>query len=380
VSPQREWFEKDYYKVLGVSESATQKDVTRAYRKLAKENHPDANPGREERFKEISAAYDVLGDAERRKEYDEVRRMGAGGFGGPGGFGAGPGGPGPAGGYRFEGDLGDLGSLFGDLFGRGRGGAGGRSGARGTGPQRGTDLEAELHLSFEDAVHGVTTTVNLTSETACSVCRGSGAEPGTIPTVCPTCGGAGVTTDNQGMFGFSAPCPTCAGRGRIVEKPCHNCGGSGTERRPRTVKVRIPAGVQEGQRIRMKERGGPGRNGGPAGDLYVTVHVGAHALFGRKGHDLTLAVPVTFPEAALGADITVPTLEGGPVTLRIPAGTKSGRTFRVKGRGVPYGKSVGDLLVSVEVTVPVRLTAAERKAVEDLAAASDGSPRAHLGV
>jgi molecular chaperone DnaJ len=373
VAPQREWFEKDYYKVLGVPETAPQKDITRAYRKLAKENHPDANPGREERFKEISAAYDVLGDTDRRKEYDEVRRMGpmAGGFGG---------GPGGGASFRVE-DLGDLGDVFGGLFGRMRGGGGQRGGSpRGTGPQRGADLEAELHLSFEDAVHGVTTTVNLASEATCSVCAGVGAEPGSSPRPCPTCGGAGVLNDNQGMFGFSTPCTTCSGRGRIIDKPCHGCQGSGIERRPRTVKVRIPAGVQDGQRIRMKERGGPGRHGGPAGDLYVVAHVGGHALFGRKGRDLTLTVPVTFPEAALGADITVPTLEGAPVTLRIPAGTRSGRTFRVKGRGVPAGKGHGDLLVTVEVAVPTRLSDAERRAVEELAAASDESPRAHLGV
>jgi len=370
MAPQREWFEKDYYQVLGVAEGATQKEITRAYRKLAKENHPDANPGREDRFKEISAAYDVLGDAERRKEYDEVRRMGpmASGFGGaPGGAS-----------FRVD-DMGDLGGIFGDLFGRMRGSARGGP-SRGSGPQRGADLEAELHLSFEDAVQGVTTTVNITSEAPCSVCAGVGAEPGSNPRPCPTCGGAGVVNDNQGLFGFSTPCTTCAGRGRIIDQPCHNCRGTGTERRARAVKVRIPTGVQDGQRIRMKERGGPGRHGGPAGDLYVTVHVGSHPLFGRKGHDLTLTVPVTFPEAALGADITVPTLDHGPVTLRIPAGTRSGRTFRVKGRGVPNGKAHGDLLVTVEVAVPARLSDAERRAVEELAAASNDSPRSHLGV
>ena len=373
MAPQREWFEKDYYQVLGVAESATQKEITRAYRALAKENHPDANPGREDRFKEISAAYDVLGDAERRKEYDEVRRMGpmAGGFNGAGGFG-GPGGTT----FRVD-DLGDLGDLFGGLFGRSRGGP---SGSRGSGPQRGADLEAELHLSFEDAVHGVTTTVNLTSDATCSVCAGSGAEPGSTVSTCPTCNGAGVVSDYQGPFGFSSPCTTCGGRGRVVEHPCHNCRGTGVERRPRSVKVRIPPGVHDGQRIRMKERGGLGRHGGPAGDLYVTVHTGSHPLFGRNGKDLTLTAPVTFPEAALGADITVPTLDDGPVTLRIPAGTRSGRTFRVKGRGVPHGKGHGDLLVTVEVAVPARLTDAERRAVEELAAASDESPRAHLGV
>ena len=376
MAPQREWLEKDYYKVLGVPEGATQKELTRAYRKLAKENHPDANPGREEQFKEISAAYDVLGDADRRKEYDEMRRLGARGANGPGGFGGfGAGG----GNVRVE-DLGDLGDLFGGLFGRGAGGGQRRGPSRGTGPQRGADLEAELHLSFDDAVHGVTTTVNLTSETACSVCHGSGAEPGTAPRTCPTCGGAGVTTDNQGPFGFSSTCTTCNGRGTVVERPCSHCLGTGTEKRPRAVKVRIPAGVKEGQRIRMKERGAPGRHGGPAGDLYVTAHVAEHPLFGRKGNDLTLSAPITFPEAALGADITVPNLEGSPVTLRIPPGTRSGRTFRVKGRGVAAGKHPGDLLVTVEVAVPSKLSDAERKAVEDFAAASAESPRAHLEV
>src|SRR5438067_5520816 len=267
MAAQREWFEKDYYQVLGVSETASQKEITRAYRKLAKENHPDANPGREDRFKDISAAYDVLGDPDKRKEYDEVRRLGpmAGGFGGPGG--AGPFGGGTT--FRVD-DLGDLGDIFGGLFGGGAGGGRMRSRAsRGSGPQRGVDLEAELHLSFEDAVHGVTTSVNLTSEATCSVCAGSGAEPGTKVSTCPTCGGAGVVSDNQGLFGLSQPCPTCAGRGRVVEQPCRNCSGSGVERRPRSVKVRIPAAVQDAQRIRMKERGGPGRHGGPPGALYV---------------------------------------------------------------------------------------------------------------
>jgi molecular chaperone DnaJ len=375
MAPQREWFEKDYYKVLGVPEHAPQKDVTRAYRKLAKENHPDAHPGREDRFKEISAAYDVLGDAEKRKEYDEVRRLGpaAAGFGGPA---PGRGGPGGGSTFRFE-DAGDLGDLFGGLF----GGGGRRRSARGAGPQRGADLEAELHLSFEEAVHGVTTSVNITGEASCSVCHGSGAAPGTMPHTCPTCAGRGVVADDQGMFGFSTPCPTCAGRGVVVESPCATCGGSGVERRPRSVKVRIPVGVRDGQRIRMKERGEPGRNGGPAGDLYVVVSVAAHPLFGRKGDDLTLTVPVTFPEAALGADVVVPTLDGPPVTLRLPPGTRSGRTFRVKGRGVPKAKGPGDLLVSVEVAVPASLSDAERQAIEALAAATDGaSPRAHLGV
>jgi len=384
AQPQREWFEKDYYKVLGVPESATDKEIRRAYRKLAKEHHPDSNPGHEETFKEISAAYDVLSDDEKRKAYDEVRRLGpmAGGFGaGPGGAGPfGPGGAGP-GGFTFTtedlGDLGGIGDLFGNLFG---GGGGGRRRGQQVGPRRGDDLETELHLSFLDAVNGVTTTVNLTSEMACHTCHGSGAAPGTTPVVCPMCGGRGAVEDNQGPFSFSRACPQCNGRGTIVESPCPTCKGSGVERRPRQVKVRIPAGVDDGQRIRLKGRGGAGRNGGPPGDLYVIVHVAAHNLFKRKGKDLLLTVPVTFPEAALGAEIKVPTLDAGAVTLKIPAGTKSGRTFRVKGRGVPASKGAGDLLVTTEVAVPAKLTAEQREAVETLAESTKESPRAHLGV
>jgi molecular chaperone DnaJ len=382
AQPQREWFEKDYYKVLGVPETATDKDIRRAYRKLAKEHHPDSNPGHEDTFKEISAAYDVLSDDEKRKAYDEVRRLGplAGGFGGGapgGGFGAGA----PGGGFTFTtedlGDLGGIGDLFGNLFG---GGAGGRRRGQQVGPRRGDDLETELHLSFLDAVNGVTTTVNLTSEMACHTCHGSGAAPGTTPVVCPQCGGRGAVEDNQGPFSFSRACPRCNGRGTIVESPCPTCKGSGVERRARPVKVRIPAGVDDGQRIRLKGRGGAGRNGGPPGDLYVVVHVAQHQLFKRKGKDLLLTVPVTFPEAALGAEIKVPTLDAGAVTLKIPAGTKSGRTFRVKGRGVPVSKGAGDLLVTTEVAVPAKLSAEQREAVETLAENTKESPRAHLGV
>jgi molecular chaperone DnaJ len=375
MAPQREWFEKDYYKTLGVSSTADQKEITKAYRKLARSSHPDANPGdtaAEERFKEISAAYDVVGDAAKRKEYDEVRAMGpmmGGGRGGPGGF-------------TFQQDGGGfdgLGDLLGNLFGGG-GRRGGGGGTRGPGPQRGTDLETELHLSFVDAVQGLTTTVHLTSEATCSTCHGSGAKPGTAPVTCTNCHGRGIVDDNQGMFSFSSPCPVCGGRGSIVTDPCPTCRGTGSERRPREVKVRIPAGVTDGSRIKLKGRGGPGRNGGPPGDLYVVCRVAPHELFKVRGDDLTITVPVTFAEAALGADITVPTIDGTPVRLRVPAGTRSGRTFRVKGRGVPKSKRTGDLLVTVEVAVPAKLSPAERKAVEALAAAGTESPRAHLGV
>jgi molecular chaperone DnaJ len=377
VAPQRDWFEKDFYKVLGVGEKADQKEITRAYRKLARENHPDTNQGdeaAEERFKEISAAYDVVGDPEKRKEYDEVRALGPmGGMGGPGG----PGGPG---GFGFQGDVGDLGDIFSGLFNRrGRGGAGRAGPSRGAGPQRGADLEAELHLDFDDAVNGIETTIHLTSDAACHTCHGSGAKPGTSPSTCPLCDGRGFLDDNQGYFSFSQPCPQCGGSGSVVTDPCPTCAGSGVERRPREVKVRLPAGVSEGQRIRLKGRGGPGRNGGPAGDLYVTARVEPHPVFGRKGKDLTLTAPVTFAEAALGANVTVPTLNGERVTIKVPSGTRSGRTFRVKGKGVPgTKKGTGDLLVTVEVAVPQKLSAAERKAIEALADATDESPRAHL--
>jgi molecular chaperone DnaJ len=379
MAPQREWFEKDYYKVLGVSDTASQKDVTRAYRKLARQYHPDANPGdtsAEERFKEISAAYDVVGDEEKRKEYDEVRRLGpvGGMFGGGGARGPG--------GFSFTTEnVGDLGDLFSTIFSRGgRGRTRTTTTGRGAGPQRGADLETELQLSFEGAAKGVTTSVNLESDAVCSTCHGSGARPGTTPRVCDNCGGRGVLDEDQGLFSFSTPCPVCAGSGTRIDDPCPTCRGTGVEHRPRQVKVRIPAGVEDGQRIRLKGRGSPGRNGGPNGDLYVVVHVAPHALFGRKGRDLTLTAPITFPEATLGANISVPTLDGPPVTLRIPPGTRSGQTFRVKGRGIDNGKSQGDQLVTVEVAVPQKLSAAERKAVEALGEATTQSPRAHLGV
>jgi molecular chaperone DnaJ len=371
VTAQREWLEKDYYDILGVSDTATQKEITAAYRKLARQLHPDANPGdakAEERFKEVSAAYDVIGDADKRKEYDEIRRLGpmAGAMGGgPGGF-------------TFSTD--DLSDLFGGLFNRAGRGAGRTP--RGAGPQRGTDLEAELHLGFVDAAKGVTTEVHLTSDAACTTCMGSGAKPGTTPKPCPRCGGRGLLDENQGFFSFSQPCPACAGRGQVVEDPCGTCRGTGVERRARQVKVRIPAGVHDGQRIRLKGRGGAGRNGGPPGDLYVVVSVAPHPLFGRSGPHLTITVPITYPEAVLGADIRVPTLDGDPVTVRIPSGTRSGRTFRVRGKGVvQQSGGPGDLLVTVEVAVPTTLSAAERQAVEELAQLEpEVSPRSHLGV
>jgi molecular chaperone DnaJ len=380
MAPQREWFEKDYYAVLGVEPGASDKDIQKAYRKLAKELHPDANPGdaaAEERFKDVSAAHDVLGDPDRRKEYDEVRQMVASG-GGPGGFGGfGPGFDGGT--FRFDDDAGGLGDLLGNLFGGGGRRGGGRRGA--AGPQRGADLETELHLDFLDAVHGVTTSVALTADAACSVCGGSGAEVGTFPTTCGTCGGSGSVAVDQGPFSFSQVCPTCGGRGQVIEKPCKKCRGSGVERRRRDVKVRIPAGVRDHQRIRVKERGAAGRNGGPPGDLYVVVHVGSHPLFGRSGtKNLTLTVPITFTEAALGAQVKVPTLDA-PVTVKVPAGTQSGKTVRVRGRGITPAKGdAGDLLVTFEIVVPEKLSDDEKRAIEALAEKLPANPRAKLGV
>ncbi len=361
MAAQREWFEKDYYKVLGVVSTASDKEITRAYRKLAKEHHPDANPGSEERFKEISAAYDVLGDPEKRKEYDEVRRHGPiGGFSTPGG-----------GTFRAE-DMGDLSDLFGGLFG------GGRTRTQ-RGPQRGADMEAQLHLSFQDAVHGVTTSVNVPQEVRCSNCRGSGAAPGTSTHTCPRCGGTGSLNDNQGLFSLSTVCPDCVGRGTLFDTPCPVCRGTGTEQKVRSVKVRIPPGVEGGQRIRVKGRGAPGQGMAPPGDLYVVVQVADHPVFGRNGRNLTINVPITFPEATLGTTITVPTLDG-KVTLKVPAGTASGKVLRVRGRGVSggsgrNGSKPGDLMVKVEIVVPSELTDEQRAAVESLAAVTEAAPR-----
>jgi molecular chaperone DnaJ len=377
MSAQREWFEKDYYQVLGVAADASQKEITKAYRKLARQLHPDQNPDdpvAEERFKEVSAAYDVLGDDAKRKEYDEVRRLGpVGGFGG-GGPSGGPGG------FSFNvGDMqgGDISDLLGQMFGRGRGG--GRPGA-GVGPQRGADLTAQLTLDFDDAATGLTTTLYLTSDAPCSTCSGSGAKPGTQPVVCGVCGGRGVVDDNQGLFSFSSPCRNCQGRGSVIPEPCPTCRGTGVERRPREVKVRIPAGVSDGQTIRLKGRGAPGRGGGPAGDLLVEINVRPHERFGRSGDNLTIHVPITFAEAALGGEIEVPTLDGGTVILRLKPGTQSGSRHRVKGKGISTtskksGSTTGDLIVTVDVVVPTKLSDAERAAVEQLAAATTVQPR-----
>ncbi len=380
MSAQREWFEKDYYAVLGVPSGASDKELSRAYKKLAKEHHPDANIGNaqaEERFKEVNAAYDVLGDTAKRKEYDDVRRMVAAGAGpgGPGGgFGGAPGGFGGSQSYQFE-DFGDSGGIS-DLLGNLLGNRGGRGRRVPQGPQRGQDLETELHLSFEDAVRGVTSTVRFRADATCSTCAGSGAAPGTRPETCPECRGSGSIAVDQGPFSFSQVCPACGGRGQVIPTPCPTCRGRGVEMRAREVKVRVPSGVTDGQRIRVKGRGGAGANGGPAGDLFVVVGVHAHPIFGRSGNDVTVRLPVTIAEATLGADVKVPTLDG-QVTMRIPAGTPNGKVMRVRGQGTD-GEKTENLLVTIEVQVPTELDEHQREAVEALAEAFPDDPRAAL--
>jgi molecular chaperone DnaJ len=375
---RREWFDKDYYQVLGVPKNASAAEIKKAYRELARQHHPDANPGNkdaEERFKEISGAYDVLGDEEKRKSYERVRDMGAAGFGGPGGGGAGgwPGGSGGPGGVRYETADFDLGDLL-----RGFGGAGGR-GRQQPQPQRGADLETEAEVSFDDAMTGTTVPVRFVGPAACHSCHGTGAEPGTSPIRCPSCGGTGSVDVNQGFFSMERPCPDCRGAGRIIEHRCPTCRGSGAERRTRKFQVKIPAGVRDGARIRLAGRGEPGPAGGHPGDLFVRVRVGRHALFGRKGDNLTLELPVSYPEAALGANVEVPTLNG-PVTLKVPAGTSNGKTFRVRGKGAPKKGGHGDLLITVNVDVPGKLSREEKQLLKQLQDAQKESPRKRLGV
>lgn len=374
---RREWFDKDYYQVLGVAKNASAAEIKKAYRKLAQQFHPDANPGNsdaEDRFKEISAAYDVLGDEDKRKSYDQVREMGASGYGGPGG--GWPGGAQGPGGARYVDvdDIGDLGDIFGGLFGGGRQRAG-----RTPRTQRGTDLETEVRISFDQAMAGTTVPVKITGPSVCGTCRGSGAGAGTSPVTCPECAGAGEIAVNQGFFSMARPCPRCSGSGRVIEVPCPSCHGSGSQRRSRRFQVKIPAGVKEGARIKLSGRGEPGPAGGKPGDLYVRVRVASDERFGRKGDNLTLTLPVSFPEAALGANVQVPTMNG-PVTLKVPAGTPSGKTFRVKGKGAPKAGGHGDLLVTVEVDVPGKLTKEQKQLLEQLKQTQRTSPRSKLGV
>jgi molecular chaperone DnaJ len=378
----KDFLEKDYYKTLGVTKDASADEIKKSYRKLARKYHPDANEGdakAEAKFKEISEAYNVLSDSKRRQEYDEARTLFGGGARMPG---SGPAGAG--GGYSFDlGDLfgnntggtsGRLGDLFGGMFGRGG------TTTQQARPRRGADVETETTLPFSDAIEGTTVSLRLTGEGPCKDCMGTGAKAGTVPRVCPTCEGTGQGSRNLGNFAFSEPCKTCRGRGLVVDDPCATCSGSGRAMSTRTIQARIPAGVADGQRIKLAGKGAPGERGGPPGDLYVRVHVQGHPVFGRSGHNLTLTVPITMAEAALGAEIKVPSHHGMPVSLRIPAGTPTGRTFRVRGKGVRRKDgTVGDLLVTVNVQVPTELSDKARSALEAYREATAGpDPRGDL--
>lgn len=359
----REWLEKDFYKELGISSGATQDEIKKAYRKLARDLHPDKNPGdtkAEERFKAVSEAHAVLSDPEKRSEYDEARKLFANGGFGRGGFSPG-GGYGQGGFNEFNlGDIfggaagqsadGGLGDILGGLFNRGGGAT--RTSTR---PRRGSDVETETNLGFREAAQGVTVPLRMTSPSPCTTCHGSGAKPGTSPRVCPHCNGTGVISRNQGAFGFSEPCEDCRGTGSIIDDPCVDCRGTGIQNRTRTITVRIPQGVRDGQRIRLAGQGEAGLRGAPAGDLFVTVHVSNDKVFGRNGDDLTLVLPVSYSELVLGTTVSVPTLDGR-VGVKVPAGTADGRTLRVRGRGVPKRSGgAGDLLVTVKVAVPQKL-------------------------
>jgi molecular chaperone DnaJ len=375
-----DWASKDFYKVLGVTKDASAEEIKKSYRKLARANHPDSHPGdkaAEDRFKAVAEAYDVVGDAEKRKKYDDMRAAYAGGFG--------PFAGGQPGGRPF--DVSDLfgggsttssGGGFGDLFGSMFGGGG--RGTRHAAPRRGADIETEATIGFTDSVDGVTISLRLSSDAPCGDCNGTGARAGTVPHVCPQCDGVGMRAASVGgAFTMNETCPACGGRGLVVDDPCPTCHGSGRGLSNRTISTRIPAGVKDGQRIRVRGKGANGEHGGPRGDLWVKVHVQPHRLFGRKGDNLTLTVPVSFDEAALGAEIKVPTLNGHPVTVKLPPGTPNGRTLRVRGKGVPRKDGRGDLLVTVDVQVPATLDAKTREAIEAYRAATEGGDlRANL--
>jgi molecular chaperone DnaJ len=345
---------KDLYETLGVAKGASQDEIKKAYRKLARQYHPDANPGdstAEERFKEVQHAYDVLSDPEKRKQYDRFgSQNGRGGFG--------------PGGVNFEGfdfaDLGDLGDIFGGLF-------GGRGRAQQQRGQRGSDLEVDVRLSFEDSLKGVETTIPVQLETACRECGGSGAKPGTAPILCPECHGRGVKAESQGLFALSQPCPRCRGNGTVIEDPCPTCRGTGRERRTKRYTVKIPAGVKDGSRIKLRGKGEAGYGGAEAGDLYVVTRVEPSKVFTRRGDDLVVDIAVPFSDAALGANAEVPTPDG-TVTVKVKPGTVDGTLLRVKGKGAPKlkGSGRGDVLARVKLTVPNKLNKKQRELFEEL--------------
>jgi molecular chaperone DnaJ len=348
---------KTLYDTLGVAKNASPDEIKKAYRKLAREFHPDKNAGdkdAEERFKEVQTAYDVLADAEKRKQYDRT--------------GSQNGRTGAAGSNADFGDVDfgnfDIGDLLGGIFG---GRAGGGAGAQRRQPLRGNDVEAVVHLSFEDSLAGAEAKIPVELTVACRECGGTGAQPGTAPVICPECNGRGVKAESQGLFALSQPCPRCRGNGTVIEKPCPNCHGSGRERRLKTYTVKIKPGVKDGTRIRLKGKGEAGEHGGPAGDLIVVTHVADSPIYERRGDDLIVEVPVSFSSAALGDKVEVPTPQG-PVSLKIPAGSEDGKLLRIKGRGAPRlnGSGKGDVLARVRIQVPKRMNKKERELLEEL--------------
>ncbi|MCY7396199.1 MAG: DnaJ domain-containing protein [Nocardioides sp.] len=380
-----DWAQKDFYAELGVAKDATTDEIKKAYRKLARTNHPDSNPGgsaeataKGDKFKAVAEAYDVVGDPDKRTKYDEMRRLYGTGAGA--GFGRGGGGGGGAGFnvedlLRDRGGAGGFGDMFGDIF--GGGGGGGRARPRPPArPQQGADAETTATISFIDAIDGVTISLRLTSDAPCPDCNGTGGKPGTQPHICTECEGAGFVVNRVGGgFSMNETCPGCGGRQLVYDESCPTCHGSGHGLSARSISARIPAGVKDGQRIRVKGKGAAGGNGGPHGDLYVTVKVSAHRIFGRTGDNLTLDVPVSFDETALGAEIRIPTLGGQPVTVKVPPGTPNGRTFRVRGKGARKADgTTGDLLATVEIQVPAVLDDAARAAVEAYRQAIVGKP------
>ncbi len=359
------------YDTLGVKKGASADEIKKAYRKLAAKYHPDKNPGdaaAEEKFKEVQNAYDTLSDGEKRKQYDT--------FGTANGRRTTGFDPRDFGGGNFTiNDLGDLGDLFGGIFNRGQGAR-----ARRPQPERGADIEIAVSLSFEDSLRGLETKIPVEVTTACRECGGTGAEPGTSPVICPECNGRGVVSESQGLFALSQPCPRCRGNGTVVEKPCKKCKGSGRERRTRRYTVKIPAGVKDGTRIRLKGKGEIGEGGGPAGDLFVVTRVEPSKRFERRGADLVIEVPVTYTEAALGATVEVPTPYGERVSLKVPAGTQDGRQLRIRSHGAPKldGSGKGDLIARLRVSVPKKLSKKEREALEELQKLSHDDPREAL--
>ena len=365
----------NYYDTLGIKKDASADEVKKAFRRLARKHHPDAG-GDEEKFKELNEAYEVLSDAEKRSQYDQYGQYFAGGV--PPGYGAGGGRSGGGGQYQTV-DLGDMGDLFGSVF-SGFGGGGGRQARRQPQPQRGRDVQLDLDLTFQQAFSGMSTQVDTETIETCTVCSGSGAKPGTSPTTCPACGGSGTQAEGQGMFGFSRPCPRCSGSGTIIEQPCSACRGKGKVRRRKPVTVNVPAGANDGGKLRFKGKGEPGVNGGPTGDLYVITHIKHHPYYTRDGADVVLGLPISIAEAALGTEVRVPAPDGAKVKLKIPAGTQDDRVFRIRGKGAPHlkGSGAGDLKVKVDIVVPKQLTDAQRTALEQFAAETTEDLRAHI--